>query len=70
MSKEQLNFCVRLGEWRLIYIRGPVVQLGPWRDGGYTTRWFKDFAILVRWWSFGRLFIERHMVVRPTEPTA
>jgi hypothetical protein len=54
------NICFRIGRWRFIYLRGPVVQIGPWRDGGVTSKYHPMMGlILIRWWSFGRLFIER-----------
>ncbi len=46
---------VKLGRLRFFWVSGPVVRLGPWADGGYSNRGFN----VVRWWSFGRLFIER-----------
>lgn len=54
------NISFRVGRWVFYYLRGPVVQLGPWRDGGTTSKFHPAYGlILIRWWSFGRLFIER-----------
>jgi hypothetical protein len=60
------NYMVQIGKWRFIWIRGEVIELGPWRDSGYASMWLPDRAIIVKWWSFGRLFIERHDVVMPS----